>query len=106
AVTSTVAVIDGDWHHAALTVTGVPAGSPSVQSLYLDGVLIANAVAGFGMGSANAILGGGGFIGSVNEVRTWTTCRSTSQIGLSLALPFADLPSSLNQSNFAEFSSG
>lgn len=106
AVTTTVPVIDGDWHHAALTVTGVPAGSSPVQSLYLDGVLIATAVWAFGMGSANAILGGGGFIGSVNEVRTWSVCRTASQIGLSLALPFADLPSSLNQSNFADLSSG
>jgi hypothetical protein len=77
-------VIDGIWHHFALT------GAGSVVTCYLDGQPIATGTYGNPMNSSSADLyigaayGGGPFYdhfsGAIDEVRIWNVARTAAQI--------------------------
>ena len=76
---------DGNWHHWAC----VNDGATTTRSIYQDGVLVATNNAGTNfLGTGDFYIGrasfGGGFNGTLDEVRVWSTARTQAQIQASM----------------------
>jgi hypothetical protein len=128
-----VPIVDGDWHHVALSVAApnTTNTTPGQQCLYLDGRLVDTADGTFLLEYTDsegnnywptgpAQLGGAltstssappqAFTGCMNEIRTWVpqggtppAGRSATQIQQLLDLPLCDVPQDLQQGLFAYF---
>jgi hypothetical protein len=86
--TTGLALRDNRWHHAALVLDGVSA------TVYLDGAAAATFTGASGVTVSNVrmMIGkytttGRNFAGALDEIRVWTTARTTEQIRQGLARP-------------------
>ena len=74
---------DGRWHHLALVEDGARA------TLFLDGAAAGEVTAPFGEAVSTSLALGRGFVGSLDEVRVWSTARSAAELRATAQRPLA-----------------
>jgi len=80
-VTIPAALDDGAWHHLALV------GAAGGTTLLVDGVEAGSLAEPFGAAAATELVLGDGFLGELDELRTWSTTRTAAELATAARRP-------------------